>query len=113
MRCFYNHYERLEYWLYKEDIFNELKDNEIFTNYTLEDIGLFVNDELMVNYDFKSDWEFILKNTGKISQKVAQELAYKEYDKFIIKQYKLYKSDFDKFINESRLLEIVGDDNGN
>lgn len=106
MRCFYNHYERLEYWLYKEDVFNELKDNEIFTNYTLEDIGLFVNDELMVNYDFKSDWEFILKNTGKISQKVAQELAYKEYDK-------LYKSDFDKFINESRLLEIVGDDNGN
>ena len=37
MRCFYNHYERLEYWLYKEDVFNELKDNEIFTNYTLEE----------------------------------------------------------------------------
>ena len=37
MRCFYNHYERLEYWLYKEDVFNELKDNEIFINYTLEE----------------------------------------------------------------------------
>ena len=55
----------------------------------------------------------ILKNAGKISQKVAQELAYKEYDKFKIKQDKLYKSDFDKFINETGLLEIVGDDNGN
>lgn len=37
MRCFYHHYERLEYWLYKEDIYNELKDNEIFVNYTLEE----------------------------------------------------------------------------
>lgn len=37
MRCFYEHYERLEYWLYKEDIYNELKDNTIFSEYTLEE----------------------------------------------------------------------------
>lgn len=37
MRCFYQHYERLEYWLYKEDVYNELKDNEVFLNYTLEE----------------------------------------------------------------------------
>ena len=37
MRCFYHHYEQLEYWLYKEDIYNELKDNEIFKNYTIEE----------------------------------------------------------------------------
>lgn len=37
MRCFYHHYERLEYWLYKEDIYNELKNNEQFNNYTLEE----------------------------------------------------------------------------
>lgn len=37
MRCFYKHYERLEYWLYKEQIFNELKENEIFNDYTLEE----------------------------------------------------------------------------
>lgn len=37
MRCFYHHYERLEYWLYKEDIFNELKNSEIFSNYTIEE----------------------------------------------------------------------------
>ena len=37
MRCFYHHYEQLEYWLYKEDIYNELKNNEAFSNYTLEE----------------------------------------------------------------------------
>lgn len=47
----------------------------------------------------------ILKNAGKISQKVAQELAYKEYDKYRLKQDKLYVSDFDKFIEEIKLLE--------
>lgn len=37
MRCFYRHYERLEYWLYKEDVYNELKNNDIFNDYTLEE----------------------------------------------------------------------------
>lgn len=47
----------------------------------------------------------ILKNVGKISQKVAQELAYKEYDKYRLKQDKIYVSDYDKFIEEIKLLE--------
>ena len=37
MRLFYLHYEKLEYWLYKEDIFNELKENELFNEYTIFD----------------------------------------------------------------------------
>ena len=37
MRCFYYHYERLEYWLYKEDVYDELKSNDIFKNYTIEE----------------------------------------------------------------------------
>lgn len=37
MRVFYNHYIKLEYWLYKEDVFNELKENAIFSDYTLDD----------------------------------------------------------------------------
>lgn len=37
MRCFYHHYERLEYWLYKEDVYQELKENEIFNDYTIEE----------------------------------------------------------------------------
>ena len=51
----------------------------------------------------------ILHNAGKISAKVAQELAYREYDKFKVKQDKLYKSDFDLLLEES---SKVGDSNG-
>ncbi len=39
----------------------------------------------------------ILHNAGKISASIAKELAYKEYDKFKVKQDKLYKSDFYNF----------------
>ena len=47
----------------------------------------------------------ILHNAGKISAKVSQELAYKEYEKFKIKQDKLYQSDFDKFLNETKVIK--------
>ncbi len=47
----------------------------------------------------------ILHNDGKISASVAQELAYKEYDKFKVRQDRLYKSDFDNFLNEARMIE--------
>ena len=40
----------------------------------------------------------ILHDSGKVSSAVARELAYKEYDKFKIKQDKLYESDFDKYL---------------
>lgn len=36
---------------------------EMMEDLKLEDINLKLNDELMVNYDFRSDWEFILKIT--------------------------------------------------
>ena len=47
----------------------------------------------------------ILSDAGKISHKVAQELAYNEYEKFRSKQDKLIVSDFDKYLNNSKLLE--------
>lgn len=53
----------------------------------------------------------ILHNSGKISHKVAQELAYKEYDKYKLKQDKIYVSDFDKFLEETKMLEGVGGKN--
>lgn len=37
MRLFYRNYEKLEYWLYKEQVFEELKNNEVFNTYTIED----------------------------------------------------------------------------
>ena len=51
----------------------------------------------------------ILHNAGSISHKVAQELAYKEYDKFKKKQDELFISDFDKFIESTKLLETKED----
>ena len=38
--------------------------------------------------------------------KILKELAYKEYDKF---KDKLYKSDFDNFLNETRMIENGSD----
>lgn len=52
----------------------------------------------------------ILHSAGKNSHKVAQKLAYKEYDKFRKKQDELYVSDFDKFIEETKLLSEIGSD---
>ncbi len=37
MRCFLMHYERLEYSLYKEDIYEELIGNELFSDYSIVD----------------------------------------------------------------------------
>ena len=37
MRCFLKYYERLEYSLYKEDIYEELITNDIFKNYSIVD----------------------------------------------------------------------------
>ena len=53
-----------------------------------------------------------MHSAGKISASVAKELAYKEYDKFKVKQDKLYKSDFDNFLNEARMIENGSDNNG-
>ena len=54
----------------------------------------------------------ISHNAEKVSAKVVQELVYKEYDKFKIKQDKLYKSDFDNFLNETRMIENGSGNNG-
>ena len=35
MRYFYKCYERMQYWLYKEEVFSELRDNDLIPNYTL------------------------------------------------------------------------------
>ena len=50
----------------------------------------------MYSYNLMEKKFFIMK----ISAKVAQELAYREYDKFKVKQDKLYKSDFDLLLEE-------------
>ena len=36
LRYFYEQYERINYMLYKEEVWNELKEKENFENYTIE-----------------------------------------------------------------------------
>ena len=54
----------------------------------------------------------ILYNAGKVFASVAKELAYQEYDKFRIKQDKLYQSDFDHFLKEINMIENGSENNG-
>jgi len=51
-----------------------------------------------LNVFLKFNGREILENAGTISNEVAKALAYKEHDKFRIKQDKLYNSDFDIFL---------------
>ena len=47
-----------------------------------------------------SDDRDILKDAGKISHEIACDKAISEFEKYRVKQDKLYKSDFDLFIDE-------------
>ena len=58
-----------------------------------------------LNAFLKFNGREILYDAGKISHEVAKELAYREYDKFKVKQDRLYSSDFDKFILEVSNME--------
>ena len=48
-----------------------------------------------------SDDRDILQNAGKISHEIACDKALTEFEKYRIKQDKLYKSDFDLLIEET------------
>ena len=54
----------------------------------------------------------ILKDVGKISHEIACDKALTEFEKYRVKQDKLYKSDFDNFLNETRMIENGSDLNG-
>ena len=56
-----------------------------------------------------SDDRDILKDAGKISHEIACDKALTEFEKYSVKQDKLYKSDFDLLLEES---SKVGDSNG-
>ena len=49
----------------------------------------------------------ILKDAGKISHKIACDKALTEFEKYRVKQDKLYKSDFDLLMEETEI--HVGD----
>ena len=51
----------------------------------------------------------ILKDAGKITHEIACDKALTEFEKYRVKQDKLYKSDFDNFLNETRMIENESD----
>lgn len=50
----------------------------------------------------------VLKDAGKISHEIACDKALTEFEKYRIKQDKLYKSDFDLLLEETE--DYVGDE---
>ena len=47
----------------------------------------------------------VLKDAGKISHEIACDKALTEFEKYRVKQDKLYESDFDNFLNENKIDE--------
>ncbi len=58
-----------------------------------------------------SDDRDILKDAGKISHEIAYDKALTEFEKYRVKQDKLYKSDFDNFLNETKMIGNGSDNN--
>src|SRR5574344_77621 len=78
--------------------FLELAENRARKNIpmTMEDWAIRINKFLL------SDDRDILKDAGRISHEIACDKALTEFEKYRIKQDKLYKSDFDLLIEESK-----------
>ena len=51
---------------------------------------------------------YILKDAGKISYEIACDKTLTEFEKYRVKQDKLYKSDFDSLLEETE--NYVGDE---
>ena len=53
----------------------------------------------------------ILKDAGKISHEIACDKALSEFEKYRVKQDLLYNSDFDNFLNETKMIEKESESN--
>ena len=53
-----------------------------------------------LNYFLTMNRKDILKDAGKISHEIACDKALTEFEKYRVKQDKLYKSDFDLLLEE-------------
>lgn len=71
MRFFYNQYEKFNYWIYRDEVFEALKDNDIFKNYTLEQCAL--------DLEALKDWKNLsaVQDTSKASS--IEEFKNKQY----------------------------------
>ena len=88
--------------LHLKNIYNDL---ELDRNSTTEDFSV-VQPMTMEDWATRidkfllSDDRDILKDAGKISHEIACDKAISEFEKYRVKQDKLYKSDFDLLVEE-------------
>ena len=61
---------------------------------TMEDLSIIIDKYLL------ADDRDILKDAGKISHEIACDKVLTEFEKYRVKQDKLYRSDFDKLLYE-------------
>ena len=57
------------------------------------------------NYLHNENFQYLLKNNGKISAEMAKLHAETEFEKYRIIQDKIYISDFDKLLEEAKRLK--------
>jgi len=60
-----------------------------------------------------SDDRDVLKDAGKISHEIACDKALAEFEKYRVKQDRLYKSDFDKLLDETSENDLLNNKGGN
>lgn len=71
LRYFYLQYEKMKYWMYKEDVYEELKKHAIFSDYTI--------DELKQDLDILVGWKNLvpIQDTSKVS--TVEEFKNKQF----------------------------------
>ena len=71
IRIAYNQYEKMKYWLYKEEIFNEIEKIEEFKGYTL--------DELKQDLDSLENWGNFITVQDTTKTKTLEEFKNRKF----------------------------------
>ena len=75
IRYFYEQYEKIQYWLYKEDVFDAMIQTGLFRNYTI--------DQCQSDLSSLTEWKNLMKLTKKdLSTKFLLQILYISLKKF-------------------------------
>ncbi len=78
LRYFYYQYEKIRYWLYKEDVFNELKQYEEFADYTI--------DQCKSDLESLVNWKNIIPIQDSSTVSTIEEYKNKQY-RYYLSEY--------------------------
>ncbi|MBX2887916.1 MAG: virulence RhuM family protein [Ferruginibacter sp.] len=78
---------------------------DLAEDFTLRGIPMTMQDwEIRLNKFLEFNEREILDNPGKVTHEIAQAFAESEFEKYRIVQDKLYQSDFDKLLEQTKIL---------